>query len=385
MALATGNISAAGASTTAIGKAKELPGVDVGAFSIGGSGGIDTQNVGPTQEDYVAAWKAQYGNQTTVSPQLASFAESGMIGDEFGPTGDLSDQIRRSSAANFVSQNGGLMKGDEFGSDGLYGLSNPSTQFNPESNSSSAAPGSSSPNPNAKKSMPTSSSIQSQAQSQASSEIPDHRVRLSPKPSQMGTILGNPHGPMGPLYETNGIIFPYTPVINWQPTVEYSPQSFVHVNQDFLYYTRTPTQEIQIAGRFTAQNSWEARYLFASLHFLRTITKMRFGKKDTKRGLPPPTLYLNGYGKWMFNNLNVIIKGWNLTFDDKTDYVEVAIGSPQNKKLSTPSNSRGTAWVPVDTTISITCAIQQTPKRWKDEFTWDKFRDGKLLDSGGWL
>lgn len=87
----------------------------------------------------------------------------------------------------------------------------------------------------------------------------------------------------------------------------------------------------------------------------------------------------------MFNNLNVIIKGWNLTFDDKTDYVEVAIGSPQNKKLSTPSNSRGTAWVPVDTTISITCAIQQTPKRWKDEFTWDKFRDGKLLDSGGWL
>lgn len=178
------------------------------------------------------------------------------------------------------------------------------------------------------------------------------------------------------LQQTNGMLFPYTPTINFSQAVNYAELQLVHSNTDYAAYVRTPSVTISISGKFTVQNQAEGIYSLACIHFLRTVSKSYFGAKDAANaGLPPPVLVLNGYGNYIFNNLAVILKSHSWTFDDSADGIDIVFG-----------NNR--ARLPALFTISCELQVIQTPQRMRNTFTFGDFASGQLMNASstpGWI
>jgi hypothetical protein len=179
-----------------------------------------------------------------------------------------------------------------------------------------------------------------------------------------------------------GILFPYTPSIAFSQAVNYMDLQLVHSNTDYPAYTRTPSVSISITGKFTVQSQQEGIYALACLHFLRVVSKCYFGETDAKSGkagLPPPILVLNGYGNYMFNRLRVVLKNHSWSFDDSVDSVTINI----------PSGGAGAGgYARLPAMFSVTCELMvvQTPQRMRQQFSFDAFASGALMQSGvGWI
>lgn len=165
---------------------------------------------------------------------------------------------------------------------------------------------------------------------------PDNRrVTLKPKPAATSRVLGN--GLLNPLKETGGLVWPYTPTIQYSSEVDYQSIQTVHANQDFHVYSKTPAVTLTVEGDFTVQNQKEGQYALAAIHFLRTMSKMNFGENDPLAGTPPPVLLFNAYGQFVFHNLPVIVKGFNIAFGNDVDYVQVKAAGSTTTTTTTPA------------------------------------------------
>lgn len=220
----------------------------------------------------------------------------------------------------------------------------------------------------------------------------DKRVRIRCKPGKEETVYGpagDPSNPLAILYETGGLVFPYTPTITYQQNPSWQTQELTHFIQQYYYFTATESAQITINGKFTIQNAREGRYLLGAFHFLRSYSKMNFGlqEPETTRGLPPPVLILDGYGAHVFNTLPIIIRSWNMDFPDNVDYIKVFTSSNEGKQNSTVSTGNtagpGHAYLPSITNITINAVVQQPPTKLKNQFNLAEFRNGNLLRSGG--
>jgi hypothetical protein len=151
----------------------------------------------------------------------------------------------------------------------------------------------------------------------------DRMVSLRPKAAAANRVYGN--GLLLPLKSRGGLVWPYTPSITYQHPITYEPVSVTHANQDFHIYSRTPAVNIGVTGEFTVQNQQEGAYALAAIHFLRTMAKMNFGETDPQAGTPPPVLLFNAYGAFMFKDVPVIVKDFNVEFLQDVDYVQVSV------------------------------------------------------------
>jgi len=219
----------------------------------------------------------------------------------------------------------------------------------------------------------------------------DYRARLQPKDiNSAGTILGpeSSDNLLYPLYSTRGVLFPYTPSITTGAVTEYDPTSFIHSNYGYNAYVRSYPKPISITAEFTAQTNDEALYLLAVIHFFRSVTKSYFGVTPYNRaGTPPPTLLFNYLGEYQFNNVPVIIKFFDYTYDANIDYVSVSTSQKKlysaDKGVALPAgNYGGWSWVPTHITVSIELDTQYVPITLRNEFNLDKFRSGKLMGQG---
>ena len=221
----------------------------------------------------------------------------------------------------------------------------------------------------------TTNSDQASAQAAPSSQatVNDIRVRLAALyPNDVYAT-----GIMAVLNTTGGMMFPYTPQISFSQSVNYMDLNLVHSNTDYPAYTRTPSVSISINGKFSVQNQAEGQYALACLHFLRTASKSYFGETDaatSKAGLPPPILVLSGYGNYMFNQLRVVLKSHNWSFDDSSDGIDIMIGS-------------GRARLPSLFSIQLELMVVQTPQRMRQKFSFNAFASGALMSPGtpGWI
>ena len=200
-------------------------------------------------------------------------------------------------------------------------------------------------------------------------ESTDWRVRLSvpfTKPFSDSPLLN-------PLKETsNSLVWPYTPNVFVTHTANYNPMSPTHSNYPFYVYTNSQVDAININGEFIVENSKDAEYWIAAMHYLKSITKMAYGE-SSNAGAPPPVVKLNGYGDYVFNNVPVVVSTFNVTMPPDVDYLPAPIG---------PSGS----WVPTRSEIAVTL-MPQYSRDAVNRFSLDTFvNGGYILDnSTGYL
>jgi hypothetical protein len=68
------------------------------------------------------------------------------------------------------------------------------------------------------------------------------------------------------------------------------------------------------------EDSTQGLYWIAAVHYLRSLTKM-FAGSDPKAGNPPPIVFLNGYGNYVFKNIPVVITNFTVQLDAGADYI----------------------------------------------------------------
>jgi len=260
----------------------------------------------------------------------------------------------------------------------------------------------------------------------------DWRVRLRLAPGADYLYKARPvPGILLPLVASDGVIFPYTPTLSTQYIANYDRKDLVHSNYRGYFYRNSAVNDITINGTFTAQDTQEAAYLLAVIHFFRSATKMFYGK-DQQRGSPPPLVELSGYGMFQFNNHPCLISNFNYTLPNNVDYIRVTanneglnIGATQPKVGTSPvstiegalnrisslvnlatgqgvspgaqnqpvdlgystgsiSGTQQTTYVPTKIEIQITLLPVQTRSQVSQQFSLANFANGNLLRGGFW-
>jgi hypothetical protein len=144
----------------------------------------------------------------------------------------------------------------------------------------------------------------------------DWRVRLSL--ANWSSFKSSPV--LKPLKDAGGLVFPYTPKINISSSATYSDISTVHTNYTFRAFKHSDPGEITINAPMFVEDPTQGLYWIAMVHYLRSLTKM-FEGSDPKAGNPPPIIFLNGYGNYVFKNIPVVVKQIDIQLPGEVDYI----------------------------------------------------------------
>ena len=163
-----------------------------------------------------------------------------------------------------------------------------------------------------------------------------------------------------------GIIFPYNPTLNAQGSVTYGQYDLTHTNYQPHFYSSTQNLQLTVGWQMTASTLPEANYMLGFMVFLRTITKMNFGKHDDFAGMPPPVLEFSSYGKHQFNNVPVVMRSYSFDQTGQEDMVDTDYETQ----------------VPTFLTGFMDIVTQYTPGTTLNKFTLQEFARGNLTNDG---
>jgi hypothetical protein len=225
------------------------------------------------------------------------------------------------------------------------------------------------------------------------SDKTDWRVRLQVPEGPLTQFFDFNNNPlMQPLAASQGIFWPLTPAVVIQHSANYNAMDMTHSNYPHQAYQNSQVDSMNIIGEFPVQNSEDAKHWVATINFLRTATKMFFGKEDGLNGLkgnPPPIMHLFGYGDHMFNRIPVVINTFNVELRPGIDYISTKQNNTPYRELNGPdagfdlSSEQGESqtWAPTLSNISVLV----TPIYSRDSiknFSMKKFVNGELNGKG---
>ena len=226
-------------------------------------------------------------------------------------------------------------------------------------------------------------------------------------------------GILAPLKVTDGVIFPYTPAISTAYRANYSNYDLTHSNYRGYFYQNSYVDSVNVRCTFTAQDTQEANYLIAVIHFFRSVTKMFYGQ-DAERGSPPPMVYLSGLGDYQFQEHPCVVSQFNYTLPTDVDYIRAGdaiddgtnflanrtrttiASNPISYSINRLLNARlnpgaqvGTeapgnlsvklpTYVPTKMEIAITLLPMQSRQQVSTQFSLKGFANGNLLKGGFW-
>lgn len=150
------------------------------------------------------------------------------------------------------------------------------------------------------------------------------------------------------LAAMQGIVFPYTPQISFDNKADYSTIAPTHSNYNQYFYQRSGVSQISLVGKFTVQNEKDAGVYLATMHLLKSLTKMRYGT-DFDSGSPPPVCRLFAYGKFMLDNVPIVISNYRIELPEGVDYF--TLGKVNSDR------EYGQASVPTLSTFNISCYV----------------------------
>ena len=191
---------------------------------------------------------------------------------------------------------------------------------------------------------------------------------------------------MKPLSGINGIFWPLTPSMVIQHSANYNPLAQTHSNYPFQAYQNSQVDSINIIGEFPVQNSDDAKHWVATVNFLRTVTKMFFGREQALKGNPPPILHLSGYGDHMFHKVPVVVNTFNVELRPGIDYISTKQGEqPQYRQFNGPdfgeaitaAAGESQTWAPTLSNISVLVTPIYSREAIKN-FSLSDFARGKL-------
>lgn len=209
---------------------------------------------------------------------------------------------------------------------------------------------------------------------------------------------------LAPLRETNGLVFPFTPAVLVSHSASYNALAPTHTNYPYQIYTASQVDQLVITGDFFVQNGHEAQYWVAALHYLRSITKMYYGGEGEQLGAPPPIVYLDGYGDYVFNRVPVVVTTFTIDMPDSVDYICTEIVTDSDAKKadkkhrpwvgagpesysnhfyqqgSTKASLHG--WAPTQSLFSVTCQPIYS-RRALEGFSLEKFVKGEYISNKG--
>jgi hypothetical protein len=129
-----------------------------------------------------------------------------------------------------------------------------------------------------------------------------------------------------PLIAAGGLIFPFTPTIQLSGNATYDTTNITHNNYSYLNYVHSAASNISISGPFNVEDAIQGEYWLAAVHYLRSVTKM-FTGESANAGNPPPMVYLNGYGDYVFKNIPVVITSFQVELPQDVAYIGVTVGT----------------------------------------------------------
>ena len=251
------------------------------------------------------------------------------------------------------------------------------------------------------------------------------RLRLAPGATYLYKDKDVATSILAPLATSNGVVFPYMPSITTSYNANYDQTDLTHSNYRGQFYKSSYVGDINITGTFTAQNTQEANYLLAVIHFFRSATKMFYGEKDSFRGAPPPLVYLFGLGQYQFNAHPCVIRSFNYSLPNDVDYIRTkpnnynvnlnntlpkteSGGNPISAVISrlrnallpkgalpnvpqelitvsqSVSNIDNSTYVPTKISVTISLLPIQTRNQQSQQFSVKGFANGELLKGGFW-
>jgi hypothetical protein len=202
----------------------------------------------------------------------------------------------------------------------------------------------------------------------------DWRVRLSVPDNfkENGFLL--------PLLSTGGLVFPFTPSILMSHSANYTPNNPTHTNYAINSFNYSSIDSIQINGDFFVQNALEAQYWVAAVHYLRSVTKMRYGEASTDAGSPPPVVLLNGYGDFVFKNVPVVVTLFNVELPQDVDYISCGLNAESEyDDLGTYKN---VAWAPAQSQLTVQL-MPQYSRTAISQFNMNDFVKGNYIKGDG--
>jgi hypothetical protein len=179
----------------------------------------------------------------------------------------------------------------------------------------------------------------------------DWRVRLSLAPSADYLYNSPDPGILGPLAVTGGVIFPYTPQIEMSYKADYESYALTHSNYKGYFYKSSSVEAVNMTATFTAQDSAEADYLLAVIHFFRSVTKMFYGR-DAQRGAPPPLVYLTGLGQYQFNGHPCVVTSFNYNLPRDIDYIRARSPNINGTNMLTRRNRQDLPTNPISGAVA---------------------------------
>lgn len=200
--------------------------------------------------------------------------------------------------------------------------------------------------------------------------------------------------PKSPIAGLTRLEFMYTPQIEYSHDVKYDAYSLVHTNYQPYAYTRSENPSLSISCKFSAHTVDHFKKSEEAIRFLRTYTKMNYGRNDPMRGQPPRILRLFAYGNKMFNDVPVVISKFSMTFPEDCDYVTLNSTSTDYTldQHDAGAGMTGVEYMPTETgdittlpmifTINIGLLVQQNPSKVINEFSLEDFAKGNLSSKG---
>jgi hypothetical protein len=251
----------------------------------------------------------------------------------------------------------------------------------------------------------------------------DWRVRLSLAAGADYLYNASSPGILQPLAVTSGVIFPYMPKIDVAYKADYESYALTHSNYKGHFYKSSYTDAVNLTATFTAQDTTEANYLLAVIHFFRSVTKMFYGQ-DAQRGAPPPLVYLTGLGEYQFAAHPCVVSSFQYSLPNDVDYIRAGSTNingtnlitrrarqdlPTNpitgalKRLENLFSSQGInkgaianpfapptlgknspTYVPTKIDLTISLLPMQTRAQVSQQFSLKSFANGDLIKGGFW-
>ena len=247
------------------------------------------------------------------------------------------------------------------------------------------------------------------------------KLKLAPTADYLYKAPADSLGILQPLAVSDGVIFPYTPKIDLSYRAMYDITGLTHTNYNNYFYKNSMLDPVNITATFTAQDTEEANYLLAVIHFFRSVTKMFYGQ-DAQRGAPPPLVYFTGLGEYQFSEHPCLVHQFNYSLPSDVDYIRArSVMDPgtdlqiRRDRKRLPSNSidfsierlktiingpqkgavinrpgpptlgtNSPTYVPTRIDISLILYPIQSRKQVSNEFSLKQYANGDLLRGGFW-